>query len=56
MPAPFLAHPKLTKISQKQLFKEVVVSRNTITQAIGRSPVCLRPPYGMSNDRWKNYP
>ena len=45
------SHPKLTQISQKQLYQEVVRSRNAIAKAAGKAPVCLRPPFGMGNKR-----
>ena len=45
------SHPKLTKISQRQLYKEVVRPKKSIKAAIGKNPVCLRPPFGMGNKR-----
>lgn len=45
------SHPMLTRISQKQLYKEVVKPKESIKAAIGKYPVCLRPPFGMGNKR-----
>ena len=45
------SHPKLTQISQQRLYEEVVRSRNAIAKAVGKPPVCLRPPFGMGNKR-----
>jgi peptidoglycan-N-acetylglucosamine deacetylase len=45
------SHPKLTKISQRQLLHEVVMPRDAIKAVIGKAPVCLRPPFGIGNKR-----
>jgi peptidoglycan/xylan/chitin deacetylase (PgdA/CDA1 family) len=45
------SHPMLTRISQKQLYNEVVRPKVEIEKAIGKPPVCLRPPFGMGNKR-----
>lgn len=49
------SHPKLTQISQQQLYKEVVRPKESIKAAIGKYPVCLRPPFGMGNKRVGNF-
>lgn len=49
------SHPKLTKISESQLYKEVVRPKEAIKAAIGKDPVCLRPPFGMGNKRVGNF-
>jgi peptidoglycan/xylan/chitin deacetylase (PgdA/CDA1 family) len=45
------SHPMLTRISQKQLYKEIVRPKVEIKKAIGKNPVCVRPPFGMGNKR-----
>lgn len=50
-----MTHPKLTRLSNKGLYNEVVKPRDIVKDIIGKPPVCLRPPYGMINDRAKRY-
>lgn len=49
------SHPMLTKLSNKQLYKEVEDPRDVVKSIIGKAPVCLRPPYGVSNARVRSY-
>lgn len=43
-------HPMLTKISESQLQKEVSLPQSIIYNIIGTKPVCLRYPFGASNE------
>ncbi|OAI48137.1 hypothetical protein AYO45_05305 [Gammaproteobacteria bacterium SCGC AG-212-F23] len=49
------SHPMLTRLSNTQLQHEVVDTQNAVEKAIGKKPVCLRPPYGMANPHVKDY-
>jgi len=44
-----LTHPMLTKLNDKQLYKEITAPQTIIYKIIGEKPVCLRYPFGMSN-------
>lgn len=44
-----LTHPMLTKLSEAELHKEVVMPSDIIEKIIGKRPVCLRYPFGASN-------
>lgn len=46
-----MSHPKLTRLNNKQLYFEVVKSRDIVKSIIGKTPVCLRPPFGITNSR-----
>lgn len=48
-------HPMLTKLSNAKLYDEVVQPRDIVTKILGYAPMCLRPPYGVSNTRVRNY-
>jgi peptidoglycan/xylan/chitin deacetylase (PgdA/CDA1 family) len=50
-----MTHPKLTRLNDSQLHYEVVGSRDIIQTILGKSPVCLRPPYGITNKHVENY-
>jgi peptidoglycan/xylan/chitin deacetylase (PgdA/CDA1 family) len=50
-----MTHPKLTRLNATQLHHEVIASRDVIQKLIGIPPVCLRPPYGVQNQRVKQY-
>lgn len=51
-----MTHKKLTKMNSKQLYYEIVKSKQLIKKASGGlQPVCVRPPYGMGNKRVGNY-
>lgn len=50
-----MTHPKLTTLSGKRLYYEVVKARDIVGSIIGKSPVCLRPPFGMKNQRVDNF-
>ena len=39
----------LTKINDQQLHKEIAMPQTIIYKIIGQKPVCLRYPFGMSN-------
>lgn len=44
-----LTHPMLTKLNDTQLYKEVIEPSTIIFNIINKKPVCLRYPYGASN-------
>lgn len=46
-----LTHAMLTKLSPAALHKEIATPQTIIAQIIGKKPVCLRYPYGASNER-----
>lgn len=46
-----LTHPMLTKLSEAQLQKEIHEPQVIIYNIIGEKPVCLRYPFGASNER-----
>lgn len=50
-----MTHPKLTKLSDKKLYYEIVSAKNIVRDIIGKPPVCLRPPFGLSNQHVKNF-
>lgn len=50
-----MSHKMLTKLSANRLRYEVVQSRNNIAAVVGSPPVCLRPPYGASNSRVREF-
>jgi peptidoglycan/xylan/chitin deacetylase (PgdA/CDA1 family) len=45
-----LTHPMLTKINDAELHKEVIRPSEIIEKIIGIKPVCLRYPFGASNE------
>jgi peptidoglycan/xylan/chitin deacetylase (PgdA/CDA1 family) len=45
-----MTHPFLTKLSDSRLEAEIVEPQHIIGQIIGKQPVCLRYPYGVSNE------
>lgn len=49
------SHSKLTRLSNKQLYKEVDWTRDVVAKVAGVTPVCLRPPFGLANSRVKKY-
>ncbi len=49
------SHPKLTRLSTKGLYAEVVVPRQMVAAVLGKPPVCLRPPFGLTNKRVNAY-
>lgn len=50
-----MTHPMLTKLSKKRLSFEVVEPKKIVTQILGKRPMCLRPPYGVSNARVRQF-
>lgn len=50
-----MTHPKLTKLSNKRLYFEVVKAKEIVANIIGKSPVCLRPPFGLANKRVRHF-
>lgn len=42
-------HPMLTKLNDRQLYREVTEPSAIIYKIIGKKPVCLRYPFGASN-------
>lgn len=50
------SHPNLRRIhSPKRLYKEIVWPKLVIKNIIGKPPVCIRPPFGMGNERIRRY-
>ena len=49
------SHRMMTKLTNKELYKEVVIPKQIVKKIIGKTPVCLRPPYGVANERVKQY-
>ncbi|MCD6038862.1 MAG: pgdA [Gammaproteobacteria bacterium] len=45
-----LTHPMLTKLNDKELYKEIATPQVIIYKIIGQKPLCLRYPFGMSNE------
>lgn len=45
-----MTHPMLTKLNNAQLYYEVTQPSFVINSIIGKKPVCLRYPYGASNE------
>ncbi len=45
-----MTHPLLTKLNDKQLQNEVAGPQTAINNIIGKKPVCLRYPFGASNE------
>lgn len=43
-------HPNLTKLSNEALYKEIVTPKSIIHSIVGINPLCLRYPYGASNE------
>jgi peptidoglycan/xylan/chitin deacetylase (PgdA/CDA1 family) len=50
-----MTHARLTMLNDGQLNHEVVGSRDLMHKLIGKSPVCLRPPYGAKNKHVEAY-
>ena len=50
-----MTHAMLTKLSDTGLYREVVVSENTLAHIMGKKPICLRYPFGASNSRVREY-
>lgn len=49
-----MTHPKLTKISMQKLRYEISEPKNIVKAILNKTPICLRPPFGMSNQRLVN--
>jgi len=49
-----LTHPMLTKLSDAKLHEEVAEPQIIIDNIIGKKPVCLRYPFGASNEHVRN--
>lgn len=45
-----MTHPMLTKLNNQQLEREVAGPQVVINNIIGKKPVCLRYPFGASNE------
>lgn len=45
-----LTHPLLTKLDNAQLYREITGPQFIIYNIIGKKPVCLRYPFGASNE------
>jgi len=46
-----MTHPKLTRLTQKQLAYQILGTNAIVKKEIGITPVCLRHPFGMYNKR-----
>lgn len=44
-----MTHPKLSHLTAAQINQQIAGTNQIIKDLTGRSPVCLRPPYGMHN-------
>lgn len=44
------SHPQLTKLSKKEIKKEITKTNNVIKDACGQYPTLLRPPYGSTDE------
>jgi len=40
-----ITHPKLTRLSNARLSREISDSKRTLTKILGYSPICFRPPF-----------
>jgi len=49
------SHPMLTKISDKQLQHEVLATQHVLEKITGEKPLCLRYPFGASNEHVRDY-
>src|SRR5438128_3999544 len=49
------AHPKLGKISDDAVRRDLIRADDAIKRAIGTGPTLLRPPYGSITSRQKNW-
>ncbi|OGT56686.1 MAG: hypothetical protein A3F43_05010 [Gammaproteobacteria bacterium RIFCSPHIGHO2_12_FULL_42_10] len=45
-----MTHPMLTKLNDVELYREITEPQVVIKNIIGKKPVCLRYPYGASNE------
>ncbi len=50
-----MTHPYLTRAYGKKLYNEVVEPNVIIEKITGYAPVCLRPPFGLTNARVKKF-
>lgn len=50
------SHPNLRNVhSSERLYKEIVWPKLVVQEIIGKPPVCIRPPFGMGNERIRRY-
>jgi len=50
-----MSHPYLTRVYGKKLYYQVVEPNVIIKKITGYTPVCLRPPFGLTNGRVKKF-
>ncbi len=50
-----MTHPMLTKIPAKNLEYQILGVNKIVEKAIGKTPVCVRPPFGMANDQIREF-
>lgn len=50
-----MTHPMLTRLPKDQWYWEMVEPANIVKNIIGKRPVCLRYPFGMSNQAIRDY-
>ena len=50
-----MTHPFLTRMNNKKLYYEVVETNRIVKDIVGYAPVCLRPPFGLTNQRIKDF-
>lgn len=50
-----MTHPMLTKIPAKNLEYQIMGVNKIVEKEIGKTPVCVRPPFGMANDQIREF-
>jgi len=50
-----MTHPLLTRLAKNKWYFEMVEPANIVQKIIGKRPVCLRYPFGMSNQAIRDY-
>jgi len=50
-----MTHPMLTKISPKNYEYQILGVNKIVEKAIGKTPLCVRPPFGMVNNQVREY-
>lgn len=43
------SHPQLTRLSERALHDQIIMTQDVITQITGKTPTTYRPPYGIYN-------
>lgn len=50
-----MTHPNLNKLNKSRWYFEMVEPKIIVANIIGKTPSCLRPPFGIANAEIKNY-